>query len=78
MGIKKLDIQKILENIENAKKNKKRCEKCIGTGFIKMNYVICNICDGLKCIQCNSKGLTVMPYDLCDNCDSLGEVSISF
>ncbi len=76
MGVKKLEIKKILENIENAKKNKKRCEKCVGSGFIKMIPIICNICDGIKCIQCNSKGITIMPYDLCERCDSSGEVFI--
>ena len=56
--------------------NKTRCNICNGVGLIKVNIIVCSICDGLKCIQCNSTGLYQLPYIECNICDGLGEIRV--
>ena len=46
----------------------KRCDKCVGTGFLKYDVKYCETCKGIKCVMCNSMGYDKMPWDLCDNC----------
>lgn len=53
-----------------------RCQKCEGTGFLKYDPIICNICDGIKCMFCNNTGLERMPWDLCDKCCGDGEITV--
>ena len=45
-----------------------RCKKCIGSGFIKYEIKICEMCNGIKCMYCRQMGLEKMPWDLCDEC----------
>lgn len=53
-------------------KNQISCKKCKGTGFLKYEKKICQMCDGKKCINCNSTGYEKMPWDLCDDCQGDG------
>jgi DnaJ-class molecular chaperone len=62
--------------IMNMTKQKEeiQCGKCEGTGFLKYEMKLCEVCDGIKCIFCNSTGLEKMPYDLCNACYGDGTI----
>lgn len=48
--------------------NTEQCKECKGSGFLKYDLKICEICNGIKCFRCNSTGLEIMPWDLCNKC----------
>lgn len=56
------------------KKVEVQCGKCKGTGFLKYEMKICEVCNGIKCMFCNSTGLERMPWDLCDLCYGDGSI----
>lgn len=51
-----------------------RCKKCGGCGLMKVNTIICDICDGIKCMSCGESGYKQMPWVECDNCFGPGEI----
>jgi len=53
---------------DGEKKTQIKCKKCVGSGFIKYEVKICEMCEGIKCMYCRQMGLEKMPWDLCDEC----------
>ena len=51
-----------------------RCKTCIGSGFVKTNSILCDVCNGRKCMTCNSLGLTQLPWSECPTCYGSGEI----
>jgi DnaJ-class molecular chaperone len=51
-----------------------QCIICKGSGFVKYETKLCEICNGGKCMYCNSTGYEKMPWDLCETCYGDGEI----
>ena len=53
---------------EGEKKIQSRCKNCVGTGFVKYEQKICELCKCIKCMNCNQMDPEKIPWDLCEKC----------
>lgn len=62
-------------DIKSNIKNKIRCSKCKGTGYMTQEPMVCKICNGKICMYCEfNGGFLIKPYDTCDKCNGYGEI----
>ena len=50
-----------------------QCNVCKGSGFIKMETILCSNCNGRTCGMCKNKGHIQPPWGLCEKCNGDGE-----